>query len=196
MRPLHDDQRVTLVLDGERTDAVVVATAGHRVWLEPVDETHLPVEAAPVPAEVSVPYGSGLVLLRGDAAPHETGCILFSSHHRARVRDGRRHPRLGLAAPVSIALEGGEPVRTTTVDLSRGGMLVDVPDLAPVDAVVTASVSLDDGELSAPCRVVWTASRGSALEFLDLPSAAGERLQNLVLTARRRALRVAHDLAA
>jgi hypothetical protein len=196
MRPLRDYQRVTLVLDGDRTDALVVATAGHCVWLELVDGATPPVDATPVSAEVSFPHGSGLVLLRGDASLHETGGIVFRGHHRARVRDCREHPRLGLAAPVSIALGAGAPVRTATVDLGRGGMLVDVPHLAPVDAVVTASVTLDDGELSAPCRVVWTASHGSALEFIDLPSAVGERLQNLVLTARRRALRVAHDLAA
>jgi hypothetical protein len=196
MRPLRDYQRVTLVLDRDPAEAVVVATAGHCVWLELVDEAAPPVGATPVSAEVSFPHGSGLVLLRGDASLHATGGIVFRGHHRARVRDSREHPRLGLAAPVSIALDAGEPVRTATVDLGRGGMLVDVPHLAPVDAVVTASVTLADGELSAPCRVVWSASHGTALEFIDLPSAVGERVQNMVLTARRRALRVAHDLAA
>lgn len=196
MRPFHDDQRVTLVLDGDRTDAVVVATAGHCVWLEPVDEVAPALDATPVSAEASFPHRSGLVLLRGDASLHETGCIVFRGDRRGRVRDIREHPRLGLAAPVSIALGTEDPVQTTTVDLGRGGMLVDVPHLAPVDALVTASVALADGRLSAPCRVVWTASHASALEFIDLPSAAGERLQNLVLIARRRALRVAHDLAA
>jgi hypothetical protein len=196
MRPLHDYQRVTLVLDGDRTDAVVVATAGHCVWLDLVDDAAPPIDATPVSAEASFPHGSGLFLLRGDASLHETGCVVFRGHHRARVRDSREHPRLGLAAPVSIALDAAEPVRTTTLDVGRGGMLVDMPDLAPVDSVVTASVTLPDGPLSAPCRVVWTTSHGSALEFIDLPSPVGERLQNLVLTARRRALRVAHDLAA
>lgn len=36
MRRLRDYQRVAIILDGHRADAVVVATAGHHVWLEPM----------------------------------------------------------------------------------------------------------------------------------------------------------------
>ena len=80
----------------------------------------------------------------------------------------------------------------TTVDLSESGMraLMDGWGLPPEpDTLTQVSLALDDALLHLQGRIVWTSIRGAqwllAMQFLDVPENAGDRLRRRVFQALR-----------
>ena len=131
--------------------------------------------------------------------------ILISGPDAAVRRVQRRSFfRLGANVPVAIEplapLPGirppGPPCRGVTVNVSGGGLLLESPELYPEGSTLRLSLDLPDGVPSAETRaeVVRDAGRASpgvratwflAVEFLDLPEAARERITRYIYLLQR-----------
>jgi hypothetical protein len=103
----------------------------------------------------------------------------------------RKAVRARVAVEVLIPWAGGQ-MTGTTVDLSESGMraLMDGWGLPPEpDTMTQLSLTMDDALLHLHGRVVWTSIRGAqwllAVQFLDVPEDAGDRLRRRVFKALR-----------
>lgn len=103
----------------------------------------------------------------------------------------RKAVRARVAVDVLIPWAGGQ-MTGTTVDLSESGMraLMDGWGLPPEpDTMTQVSLALDDALLHLQGRIVWTSIRGAqwllAMQFLDVPENAGDRLRRRVFQALR-----------
>jgi hypothetical protein len=103
----------------------------------------------------------------------------------------RKAVRARVAVDVLIPWAGGQ-MTGTTVDLSESGMraLMDGWGLPPEpDTLTQVSIALDDALLHLQGRIVWTSIRGAqwllAMQFLDVPENAGDRLRRRVFQALR-----------
>jgi hypothetical protein len=188
VRRLRDYNDVTLILEGRRAPAVVVATAGDRVWLEPHRDSQRVESTLPASARISFAYERQFVMLSGRALRHPTGCIEFRGEDQGRVENVRKTARLAVELPVTITVTGAQPVQTKTVDLGRGGLLAAAPYVAPAGAEATLDIEMPDDvpDVSARGRVVRTAPQGTAFEFLELDAAEADRLETIVIAVRRR----------
>lgn len=188
MRRLRDYNDVTLILDGRRAPAVVVATAGDRVWLEPHRDPQRVESTLPASARISFAYERQFVMLSGRALRHPTGCIEFRGADQARVENARKSARLTVELPVTITIAGAQPVQTATVDLGRGGLLAAAPYVASAGTEATLDIEMPDDvpNVHARGRVVRTAPQGTAFEFSDIDPSEAERLETIVIAVRRR----------
>jgi hypothetical protein len=103
----------------------------------------------------------------------------------------RKAVRARVAVEVLIPWAGGQ-MTGLTVDLSEGGMraLMDGWGLPPEPGTTTQlSLTMDDALLHLHGSVVWTSIRGAqwllAMQFLDVPELAGDRLRRRVFQALR-----------
>ncbi|MET0763990.1 MAG: PilZ domain-containing protein [Blastococcus sp.] len=103
----------------------------------------------------------------------------------------RKAVRARVAVDVIIPWAGGQ-MTGTTVDLSESGMraLMDGWGLPPEpDTMTQLSLTMDDALLHLHGRIVWTSIRGAqwllAVQFLDVPENAGDRLRRRVFQALR-----------
>ena len=103
----------------------------------------------------------------------------------------RKAVRARVRVDVQIPWAGGE-MTGTTVDLSESGMraLMDGWGLPPEpDTTTQLTLAIDDALLHLQGRFVWTSIRGAqwllAVEFLDVPENAGDRLRRRVFQALR-----------
>ena len=103
----------------------------------------------------------------------------------------RKAVRARVEIEVLIPWAGGQ-LTGVTVDLSEGGMraLMNGWGLPPEAGTTTQlSLTMDDALLHLHGRVVWTSIRGAqwllAMQFLDVPEMAGDRLRRRVFQALR-----------
>ena len=103
----------------------------------------------------------------------------------------RKAVRARVEVEVIIPWAGGQ-MTGVTVDLSEGGIraLMDGWGLPPEpDTRTQLTLSIDDALLHLPGRIVWTSIRGAqwllAVQFLDVPDSAGDRLRRRVFQALR-----------
>jgi hypothetical protein len=103
----------------------------------------------------------------------------------------RKAVRARVGVDVLIPWAGGQ-MTGTTVDLSESGMraLMDGWGLPPEpDTATQLTLALDDALLHLQGRVVWTSIRGAqwllAMQFLDVPENAADRLRRRVFQALR-----------
>ena len=109
----------------------------------------------------------------------------------AETSQRRKAVRARVALDVLIPWAGGQ-MSGTTVDLSESGMraLMDGWGLPPEPETMTRlSLELDDALLHLQGRVVWTSIRGAqwllAMQFLEVPEIAADRLRRRVFQALR-----------
>jgi hypothetical protein len=124
-----------------------------------------------------------------DAGPEPRWHIAVSGMAESSQR--RKAVRARLGVDVLIPWAGGQ-MTGTTVDLSEGGMraLMDGWGLPPEpDTQTQLSLAIDDALLHLQGRIVWTSIRGAqwllAVQFLDVPENAGDRLRRRVFQALR-----------
>jgi PilZ domain len=124
-----------------------------------------------------------------DAGPEPRWHIAVSGMAESSQR--RKAVRARVAVEVLIPWAGGQ-MTGTTVDLSESGMraLMDGWGLPPKpDTMTQLSLTLDDALLHLHGRIVWTSIRGAqwslAVQFLDVPEHAGDRLRRRVFQALR-----------
>jgi hypothetical protein len=186
VRRLKDFQDIALILEGHRAAAVVVATAGDHVWLEPHGDAQLVHANLPAPADLAFPHRSQFVMLSGRAERHASGAIQFRSEGQAHLRNLREAARLPIALPVH--LEGPTSMTGRSTDLGRGGLHVDVRWPGAVDDEVAVRIEMPDDLPDVPTRasIVRTDARGVALAFVDLAPEQADRLENIVIAVRRR----------
>jgi hypothetical protein len=124
-----------------------------------------------------------------EGAPEPRWHIAVSGMAESSQR--RKAVRARVAVDVLIPWAGGQ-MTGTTVDLSESGMraLMDGWGLPPEpDTLTQVSLALDDALLHLQGRIVWTSIRGAqwllAMQFLDVPENAGDRLRRRVFQALR-----------
>jgi hypothetical protein len=191
VRRLRDFHEVTLILEGHRATSIVVATAGCHAWLEPHGDAQLVHAALPAPAKISFLRDDRLVLLSGRAAVDRTGCVEFHAEDRAYVPNLRAAARLTISLPVRITpVDAGTrpPVRSSTIDLGRGGLRTAAQFVAPPGSPVDLVIELPDelANVTARASVVRNGANGTALAFVDLAVEEAERLESIVISVRRR----------
>jgi c-di-GMP-binding flagellar brake protein YcgR len=124
----------------------------------------------------------------------------------ATVRRVQRRSFFRLGANVPVAIEPlaplpgirppGPPCRGVTVNVSGGGLLLESPELYPEGSTLHLALDLPDGVPPAETRaeVVRDAGRASpgvratwflAVEFLDLPETARERITRYIYLLQR-----------
>jgi hypothetical protein len=103
----------------------------------------------------------------------------------------RKAVRAQVSVEVLMPWAGGQ-MTGRTVDLSEGGMraLMDGWGLPPEPGTTTQlSLTMDDALLHLHGSVVWTSIRGAqwllAMQFVDVPEDAGDRLRRRVFQALR-----------
>ena len=187
MRRLRDFQDITLILEGHRAPAIVVATSGDRLWLEPHGDAQLVRAALPASAHIAFAHQRQYVLLAGRAEAHTSGVIMFQTMDRAHVPNVRAQARLPIRLPVRLEC-AGTTVTGTTNDLGSGGLHVDARLAGRADDVAQVRIELPDdlADVYATVRIVRADARGTALAFVDLDPAEAERIEAIVIAVRRR----------
>jgi DNA-binding response OmpR family regulator len=96
-------------------------------------------------------------------------------------REKRRSRRIKVTCKVSIE-SGGAQLEGTTLDMSVGGMFVQVSGTLPLDAVAQCTLHLPSGSVSVAARVVRVAGEDSlGMQFENITTAVSKSLQEFLL---------------
>lgn len=100
--------------------------------------------------------------MRRRSVPESAG-----SGTRPVTREARRSGRVPLVLDVVFELEGGEPVRAVSQDISLGGMFIETPTPAPFGASVSVTILAParGGALVLDGFVRWTSPEGMGIQF-------------------------------
>lgn len=181
---LHDGQRLfSRIAEVRKPDLVAIAPPsddhGRVVELE---------ERAPVAIEWTcargLARGSGIVA-RLDEVPVPVAFVRIDS---APIVQRRDHVRIESLIEVEITQAASVPVRTTTIDLSGGGMRAVVPLYLDVGEHVKVVLELPEQEpLEAVARVIrGSEAAGYAFGWVEIDPAEHERLIRFVFTTHSR----------
>lgn len=198
MRRLRDFQDIALILEGHRAPAVVVATAGDHVWLEPHGDAQLVHAGLPAPAHVAFPHRSQFVMLSGRAERHVSGAIQFRGEGHVHLRNLREAARLPIALPIHVEVPGAATCTGMSTDLGRGGLHLGLRVPGPVGTEIAVRIEMPDDLPNVPARatIVRVDARGTALAFVDLEREQADRLEGIVIAVRRRIAQRRIEMAA
>lgn len=189
MRRLRDFQIVRVTAGVRQVDAHVLAVTQGRATLEPRMGQARRATGLNGPATLHFQHEGHPVAIAGQAIGMADGILYFAADDHVAQPEPRHHPRLPIDLEAELQAEaGGDVVRTTTRDISEGGMRVRATGLAgayrielripgsQVPLLLTGTVRREDAD-------------GAAIAF-DVPSrqVAG-RLRDIVMTVRRGVVR-------
>jgi hypothetical protein len=95
------------------------------------------------------------------------------------VTNKRLHERLEIALPVILSFQGRD-IRTTTRNLSAGGMLIDGGTDLPFGANVRLRCTLPGQELDVVCTVRWIKDGAIGVQFGSLRAKETWALHQLI----------------
>lgn len=105
----------------------------------------------------------------------------FRAARALMKRERRRNARLAVEIPVTLSLNsGGAPQKTTTADISEGGMAVKLPKRTKQDGQMRVSFALPGSAQTIECaaEVAWENSAGgTGIRFVDLSAESQGQLK-------------------
>jgi hypothetical protein len=169
MRRLRDFQPVNVHGTRETVSARVVSLHGDQVVLDPAQSPEA-FEAAE-PALLAFEHAGRMITLSGTASTDpRSGLLRFLCTDGVRLPDQRRHERLAIPLPATVASfepatnRGGRPVSTQVVDISAGGVLLALDGL---DGILRVTIDIPGAPVPvvAVAHVIRSGVPGTALMF-------------------------------
>jgi len=186
---------------GERIQAQVAAREGQSVTVALLFRAERPLDEGPL-EEIALEFTSprGRIRLRGTVTLLERELLRFDEPHAIETIQQREHVRIQSTRPVLVVSSSSAgTVRTYSVDLSGGGILLAGPSTLKVGEQVRFQLTLDKG--SPPIAGVATVVRADAqgrraLCFDEIAAGDHRRLVRFIFDCqraeRRRGLEAGH----
>ena len=147
-------------------------------------------EAAGRAAYVEYGGGEGVCQLPGSLTAPVADGSRVSLHHAGRVELLRRRAFVRAALQAGVVLvpveRPGPACRTSTVDVSGGGMLVRGDDALEVGELLEFTLLLEEAPVSGTCRPVRRTAGGDVgLQFTEIAEAERDQLVHAVFRAQQ-----------
>jgi hypothetical protein len=175
----------TLSVGVRPMEGIVAATGKDVAWLLPRDPRDLTPGLLPRSAQLSFRHQGHLVVLHGNAARAQQGCVAFTANREGRIDNLRESPRLDVQLPVAVTA-GGQTITSRTVNVSAGGALLEGAAFGATDVVVEVTIEMPQGgpEVQASGIIVRTLPEGTGIRFTEIDPASRDHLDSMVLSIR------------
>jgi DNA-binding response OmpR family regulator len=123
-------------------------------------------------------FGANFVLQKPLTPLHATRC--FHAALNFMIRERRRYFRCPLEMPVRLSVPRAGELKTTSTNLSEGGIAIRVASQLQKETVVGVSFTLPSGNVSFELKgqIAWTDSTGHAgIRFVEVPQSSQYQLE-------------------
>jgi hypothetical protein len=199
VRRLRERQVVSLAVPTHDPDlevadlaCLVLLTESDMALLQTVDSAGVAVDVAEGVALIGFEHEGRTVMLRGTAEQLTASLFAFRVADSASIKQLRSSSRMDIEVPVVVSVSDLTEIPGATVDLSRGGAMLELRELPPDgDLVVTLKLPEGREPLTLSARLVRRTDTGVAVHFFDPPPADVRRLESFILSQKTRMLRAA-----
>jgi hypothetical protein len=196
MRRLRERQQLSLAVpttdpdfEVADLDCLVLLTEADTALLQTTSPRGFDLPLAPGVALIGFEHEGSQVMLRGVAEQLAPTLFAFRVSDGVSLRQLRGSSRMDVAVPVVASASGMTDIHGATVDLSRTGALLDLPQ-PPLEGNLLLTLDLPGAAepLRLTAQQVRHGERGLAVRFVDSDPDMLRRLESFILTAKVRAL--------